>query len=146
MREITYSIGERLQPAEYISFLRRSELGRMYPKKDFEQRIGRLLQHASATVTARHQIELVGVCLGVSDFTYFLFVTDIGVARGYERNGIGRELLRRLHDAVGGPQDITVVTWSNAAAKPFYAACGIAPQDGLVGREASGWELFDIGT
>jgi ribosomal protein S18 acetylase RimI-like enzyme len=104
------------------------------------------LQHSSATVTARNQFELVGVCLGVSDLTYFLFVTDIGVARGYERSGIGRELLRRLHDSVGGPQDITLVTWSNAAAMPFYAACGITPQDGLVGRIASDWELFGIGT
>jgi len=117
----------------------------MYPKKDFELRIARLLQKTSVIVTARHRSELVGACLGVSDFTYFLFVTDIGVARGYERRGIGRELLHHLHDAVGGPEEITVVTWSNAAAKPFYAACGMVPQEGLVGREASDWELFDIG-
>jgi ribosomal protein S18 acetylase RimI-like enzyme len=144
MDEITYSTEHRPSSTEYIEFLRRSDLGRMYPKKDFAERISRLLDNASAAVTARHGPQLVGVCLGVSDFTYFLFVTDIGVARGYERRGIGRELLRRLHEAVGGPHDITIATWSNAAAKPFYEACGLTPKNGMVGKEASDWELFDI--
>jgi hypothetical protein len=88
MNEITYSTEHRPTSAEYIDFLRRSDLGRMYPKKDFVDRIGRLLENASATVTARHDSQLVGVCLGVSDFAYFLFVTDLGVARGYERRGL----------------------------------------------------------
>jgi ribosomal protein S18 acetylase RimI-like enzyme len=145
MNEINYSTKDRPSSAEYIDFLRRSDLGRMYPKKDFAARISRLLENASAAVTARHESQLVGVCLGVSDFAYFLFVTDIGVDRGYERRGIGRELMRRLHNAVGGPQDITIATWSNAAARPFYEACGLKPKVGMVGMEASDWELFDVG-
>jgi GNAT superfamily N-acetyltransferase len=144
MNEIKYSTEDRPSAAEYIDFLRRSDLGRMYPKKDFAARISRLLQNASAAVTARHESQVVGVCLGVSDFAYFLFVTDLGVARDYVRQGIGRELLRRLHDAVGGPQDITIATWSNAPARPFYEGCGMMPKNGLVGKEASDWELFDV--
>lgn len=108
----------------------------MYPEKDFEQRIARLLQHTGIVVTARHRAELVGVCLGVTDHAYFLFITDIGVVRGFERMGIGRQLLRQAHEAAGGAHDITIVTWSNASAMPFYAACGLLPQEGLVGREA----------
>jgi GNAT superfamily N-acetyltransferase len=137
MHEIAYSTVDRLRPAEYIAFLANSNLGRLYPKKNFDRRIAMLLSSADVVVTARREAELIGVCLGVTDHAYFLFVTDIGVAHGYERKGIGRELFRRAHEAAGGPDEITVVTWSNAAAMPFYAACGLSPQEGLVGREAS---------
>lgn len=138
MDGVVYSSDERLQPAEYVAFLQRCDLGRMYPKDGFDRRIARLLEHAGIVVTARCEGRLVGVCLGVTDRAYFLLITDLGVARGYERRGIGRELLRRAHQAAGGPDDITIVTWSNTAALPFYAACGLSPQTGLVGREAGG--------
>jgi hypothetical protein len=81
---------------------------------------------------------------GVTDSAYFLFITDLGVARGYERREIGRALLNRAHRTAGGPANIVMVSWSNTAALPFYAACGLVSQRGLVGREATDWEVFDV--
>ncbi|MCP3903526.1 MAG: hypothetical protein GY715_07800 [Planctomycetes bacterium] len=47
-------------------------------------------------------------------------------------------------EAAGGDEDITVTSWANRKAMPLYAACGMTPQEGLIGKEATGWDLFDV--
>jgi hypothetical protein len=85
---MTYRTNEHLAVEEYIDFLKHSDLGSMYPKQRFHERIGRLLQHASVTITARAaEGHLVGVCLGLTDFAYFLYLTDIGVDRALYTSG-----------------------------------------------------------
>ena len=141
---ITFHIGERPTPAEYIEWLRTTDLGSQYPKNGFDRRIGKLLANADVAATARENGKLVGVGLAVTDFTYFLFLTDLGVSRGYERRGIGRTLVEAIHEAAGGEDDIVFVTWANRKAMPFYAACDIKPQYGLVAKECRVWEPFDV--
>ena len=79
----------------------------------------------SVAITARNdQGKLVGIAFGITDFAYFLFVTDLGVDRDYAKQGIGRELLVRLQAVVGGEDDIKVVTIANDDATGFYEKCG----------------------
>ena len=85
---------ERLTAAEYIGFLARTDLGSQYPRERFETRIPKLLENASVSLAARNEDGLlVGVLLGLTDFAYWLYVTDLGVDRDYERRGIGRRLM-----------------------------------------------------
>ena len=140
---IAYRSDERLSSIEYILFLRASDLGTMYPRKGLEERIDRLLANVDVSVSARDGDKLVGVCMGITDYTYFFFLTDLGVSRGYERRGIGRSLVMKAHEVAGGAEDITVVTWANKRAMPMYASCGIVPHEGLIGKEAA-WELCDV--
>ncbi len=144
MDGIVYRSDERLTPPEYIAFLHTSDLGSMYPRKDFDERIERLLANAQITITARDGEQLVGVCMGITDHAYFLFLTDLGVSRDYERRGIGRLLVAKAHEVAGSAKDITIVTWGNRRAMSLYAACGIVPHDGLIGKEATEWHLFDV--
>ena len=86
---------ERITAEEYIRFLARTDLGSQYPQERFEERIGRLVRNASVSLTARDaEGELVGVLLGLTDFAYWLYVTDLGVDRRCLRQGIGRALMR----------------------------------------------------
>jgi ribosomal protein S18 acetylase RimI-like enzyme len=133
MGEIRYDAAERPSPREWLEFLRRSDLGRLYPRRDFEERFRRMVRGVDVVVTARDGDALVGLCAGLTDFAYFLFVTDLGVARGYERRGIGRGLVRRALEAAGS--DVCAVTWSNREALGFYARLGFASVPTLVGRE-----------
>jgi len=143
---IRYSSSERLRPAEYVAFLARSDLGSQYPRKAFAARIATLLENADVCVTARDDAGvLVGVCLGVTDFAYFLFLTDLGVARDFGRQGIGRRLVRCAHDAAGGPADVSVITWTNARVAPFYESCGMRRLEWAMGKDATDWELFTVG-
>jgi len=142
--DVEYRSDERLSPQEYLSFLKTSQLGSMYPRKDFGNRIARLLANAGVTITARQGGTLVGVCLGITDHAYFLFLTDLGVSRDHQRRGIGRALVERAREAAGGAEDITVVSWANAQAAALFAGLGIVPQAGLVGAEGTQWGLFDV--
>lgn len=84
---ITYK-EERLSAEEYIDFLKRTDLGSQYPKERFRERIEKLVQNASISLTARNEEgKIVGVLFGLTDFCYWLYVTDLGVDRDYE----GRE-------------------------------------------------------
>ena len=46
---------ERVSPYEYIEFLKRTDLGSQYPKERFEERIARLVESVSISLTARNE-------------------------------------------------------------------------------------------
>ncbi len=142
---INYATGERLESEEYINFLKRSDLGSQYPKANFDARIPKLLTNLDICITARNADGLlVGICFGITDWTYFLFLTDLGVDRTYAKQGIGKTLVAMAHDVAGGPADITITTISNYDAIGFYAKCGMKNQSDLVVRYCSDWEAFVV--
>ncbi len=145
MKEITIQ-EERLGKEEYIGFLAHSDLGSQYPRERFEQRIGRLVENVPISLTARDGDRIVGVCFGITDFAYWLFITDLGVDREYVRRGIGAGLLRTAHRLAGGERDIILYTCVNEDAIPFYEKCGFKPSDDVMQRsEGFEWTAFTVG-
>ncbi len=117
---------ERLTAREYIDFLRRSDLGSQYPKERFAQRIETLVRSVPISLVARNEDGLaVGVLFGLTDFSYWLFVTDLGVDRDYTRRGIGRRLMERAHELAGGEKDVAVYLVAMGDAVPFYQKLGM---------------------
>ena len=57
---------ERLTPAEYVDFLRRTDLGSQYPRERFEERIPILLGNASVSLAARNEDGLLVGVLGAT--------------------------------------------------------------------------------
>ena len=105
---------ERISADEYIDFLKRTDLGSQYPKERFEERIAKLVKNVSISLIARNENGIiVGVLLGLTDFVYWLYVTDLGVDRTYERQGIGKHLMKTAHDIAGGEKDIAVYLIAN---------------------------------
>jgi ribosomal protein S18 acetylase RimI-like enzyme len=142
---INYSTDNRPTVEEYVKFLKRSDLGSQYPRKKFGDRIRTLLENFDVGVTARDsEGRLVGVCFGITDFAYFLFVTDLGVARDYTRRGIGRTLMERIHLAAGGEADITMYTHASRPAIDFYKKCGMKIMKRGMFKEAAVYDEFDI--
>lgn len=136
---------ERLAAPEYIAFLRRTDLGSQYPAERFEQRIERLVRSASVSVTARSEDgELVGVLFAVTDYAYWMFVTDLGVDRAYTHRGIGSELMRRAHELAGGEEDIAVYLVVNENAIPFYEKLGFSPADDVMAFSHVPWTPFTV--
>ena len=71
---------ERLSAHAYIDFLKQTDLGSQYPKERFEERIAKLVDSVSLSLVARNENGLViGVLFGLTDFAYWLFITDIGI-------------------------------------------------------------------
>ena len=136
---------ERLSPKEYIDFLKRTDLGSQYPKERFEERIARLLENATISLAARNESGLlVGVLLGLTDYAYWLYVTDLGVDRAYERQGIGSELMRTAHKIAGGEKDIAVYLIANEEAVPFYEKLDMKKSDEVMEYNRIEWTGFTV--
>ena len=117
---------EWITAGEYINFLKRTDLGSQYPKERFEERIEKLVKNVSISLIARNDEGLiVGVLFGLTDFCYWLYITDLGVDRDYERQGIATKLMRTAHDLAGGQKDIAVYLIANENAVPFYEKLGM---------------------
>ena len=90
---------ERLTAEEYIDFLKRTDLGSQYPQERFDSRIRKLVNNVSISLTARNESnKVVGVLFGLTDFCYWLYVTDLGVDRAYTKQGIGKKLMKTAHE------------------------------------------------
>ncbi|MBR1752669.1 MAG: GNAT family N-acetyltransferase [Ruminococcus sp.] len=136
---------ELLSPEEYIDFLKRTDLGSQYPKERFEERVARILKNATISLAARNESGiLVGVLLGLTDYAYWLYVTDLGVDRAYERQGIGSELMRTAHKIAGGEKDIAVYLIANEEAIPFYEKLGMKKSDEVMEYNRIEWTGFTV--
>ena len=136
---------ERITAEEYIRFLKRTDLGSQYPKERFEERIARLVQTVSISLTARdEQGVLMGVLFGLTDFAYWLYVTDLGVDRDCTHQGIGRRLMRTAHQLAGGEKDIAVYLIANENAVPFYEKCGMKRAEDVMQYNHIEWTKFTV--
>lgn len=136
---------ERISSDEYIDFLKRTDLGSQYPKERFEERISKLVDNVSISLVARNENNLVvGVLFGLTDFVYWLYITDLGVDRTYERQGIGKQLMKTAHDLAGGEKDIAVYLIANENAIPFYEKLGMKKADDVMQYNNIEWTEFTV--
>ena len=138
-------VSERLSQQEYVDFLKRTDLGSQYPRERFEERIPKLLKNVSVSLAARNDDGLlIGVLLGLTDFAYWLYVTDLGVDRDYERRGIGRALMKAALEEAGGEKDIAVYLIANDNAVPFYEKKKIKKATDVMQYNHIEWTEFTV--
>ena len=136
---------ERLSSSEYIDFLKRTDLGSQYPKERFYERIKKLVKNVSISLVARNEKGLiVGVLFGLTDFCYWLYITDLGVDRNYERQGIGSKMMKKAHEIAGGEKDIAVYLIANDNAIPFYEKLGMKKADEVMKFNHIEWTEFTV--
>ncbi len=136
---------ERLSAEEYIDFLKRTDLGSQYPKERFRQRIETLVSSVQISLTARdRENRLVGALFGLTDYAYWLFVTDLGVDRAWLRQGIGRRLMKTAHELAGGEKNIAVYLIANENAVPFYQAIGMKHATDVMQDNRIEWTEFTV--
>ena len=136
---------ERISAEEYTDFLKRTNLGSQYPKERFAKRISKLVNNVSISLVARNESGLVvGVLFGLTDYVYWLYVTDLGVDRDYEGQGIGRRLMKTAHDKAGGEKDIAVYLIANENAIPFYEKLGMKKADDVMQYNHIEWTAFTV--
>ena len=136
---------ERISAAEYVEFLKRTDLGSQYPKERFAERIEKLVRNVSISLVARNEKGLaVGVLFGLTDFCYWLYVTDLGVDRDYERQGIATRLMKKAHELAGGEKDIAVYLVANENAVPFYEKLGMKRADDVMQYNHIEWTEWTV--
>ncbi len=136
---------ERLSSEEYTDFLKRTDLGSQYPKERFTERISQLVNNVTISLVARNKKGLaVGVLFGLTDYAYWLFVTDLEVDRDYENQGIGRQLMKAAHDVAGGERDIAIYLVANENAISFYEKLGMKKADDVMQYNKIEWTSFTV--
>ena len=136
---------ERITTEEYVDFLKRTDLGSQYPKERFEERIRKLVKNVSISLIARNDEGLiVGALFGLTDFCYWLYVTDLGVDRNYERQGIATRFMKTAHEIAGGEKDIAVYLIANEDAVGFYEKIGMKKADEVMKYNHIEWTEWTV--
>ena len=136
---------ERLSTDQYIEFLKHTDLGSQYPQERFHERIATLVAKVSISLVARNeQNEIIGVCFGITDFAYWLFITDLGVVRECTGLGIGTALVKKLHQLAGGEENIIMYTCYNENALGFYEKLGMKKPNDVVVLNRIDWTDFMV--
>ncbi len=126
---IAYRTGNDLDLDAVIDVYRDSTLGARRPVDDRDT-MARMLSGANLVVSAWDGERLVGISPSLSDFAFCTYLSDLAVRLDYQRQGIGRELIRRTQKE---GKSATIFLFSAPAAEPYYPHIGFS--------EGSGWML-----
>jgi GNAT superfamily N-acetyltransferase len=125
--ELAYALEPALRSEEFIDVLVRSALAERRPVHDAAT-ISGMLAHADVILTARSaEGLLVGVSRAITDFHYCTYLSDLAVDAAFQGRGIGRELIRRTHEAAGVKTLLLLL--SAPKAQTYYPHIGMRRHD-----------------
>lgn len=117
---IAYRIGNDLDLESVIDLYRASSLGERRPVDD-PGRMDLMLRNANLVVTAWDGELLAGISRALSDFSYATYLSDLAVRVSHQRQGIGKELIRRTREASGAA---ALILLAAPAAEQYYPHIG----------------------
>jgi predicted N-acetyltransferase YhbS len=121
MSTIAYCTLKGVLSAQQLADLfERSGINR--PTRDLA-RIGRMIEYANLMITAWDGDLLVGVARSLTDFSYACYLSDLAVDAAYQKQGIGRELVRLTREAAG--EDSMLLLLSAPGAMEYYPKIGM---------------------
>ena len=123
---ILYQLEPTLSVDEFVDVLQRSTLAERRPVNSIATMQG-MLANADVIVTARADKLLVGVSRAITDFAYCTYLSDLAVDEAFQRQGIGRELIRLTHQAAG--LQTTLILLAAPQAREYYPHIGMALHD-----------------
>jgi ribosomal protein S18 acetylase RimI-like enzyme len=105
---IHYENSRVISEDEFVDLLKRSTLSERRPVDD-PKCIKAMLAHANLLCTAWDGEKLVGVARSVTDFEYCCYLSDLAVDEAYQKQGIGRELIRLTQSRLGSKAKIILL-------------------------------------
>jgi len=130
MSHVSYRAGNDLDLDSVIELYRASTLGERRPV-DERERMSQMLRNANLVVTAWDGDLMVGIARSVSDFSYCTYLSDLAVRESYQKQGIGRELIRRTRELGGS---VMVILLAAPKAVDYYPRIGFT-------RHSQAWIL-----
>ncbi len=126
MPTLTYHLEPDLSPEEFVAVLVSSTLAERRPVDDLDT-IRAMLKNADLILTARLDGLLVGVSRAITDSAYCTYLSDLAVDERHQRQGIGRELIRRTHEAAG--LHTTLILLAAPKAQSYYPHVGMTKHE-----------------
>lgn len=119
---ITYRSNIRISAEQFIDVLTRSTLSERRPVDD-RDRIEKMLQHGNIIVTAWDGDLLVGISRALTDFSFCCYLSDLAVDEKFQKQGIGKELIRLTHEVAG--KDAMLILLAAPKAAEYYPKIGM---------------------
>lgn len=119
--EIEYIEGADISLDQAIELYNASTLGERRP-------IGRpeifegMLKNANLILSAWHQGKLIGISRVLTDFTYVAYLADLAVDAKYQKQGIGKRLIKETKNRLG--EECMVVLLAAPKANEYYPKLG----------------------
>ena len=123
---VAYQLEPNLTSGEFINVLVRSTLAQRRPIGETDT-IQLMLKNADVILTARSGNLLVGVSRAVTDFAYCTYLSDLAVDEQFQGRGIGKELIRRTHEAAG--LNTTLILLAAPQAQTYYPYIGMTKHE-----------------
>ncbi len=125
--DIVYAVEPGLGTEEFVDVLVRSTLAERRPI-DRPELIEAMLRQADVIVTARDGAGLlVGISRAISDFSFCTYLSDLAVDQAFQGSGIGKELIRRTHEAAG--LETQLILLAAPKARSYYPHIGMKGHD-----------------
>jgi len=117
--EISYKSDICPETAQIIDLYNSSGINR--PTANFE-RTAKMYTNANLVITAWHDEMLVGVARSLTDFCYCCYLSDLAVRLEYQKQGIGKELIRLTQKEIGDQTMLLLL--SATGAMDYYPKLG----------------------
>ena len=118
---ISYKVENNLDINEFRTVLLNSTLGERRPVDDLE-RLQKMLEFANLIITARDDGKLVGVSRSITDFGFCTYLSDLAVDKAYQKQGIGKELIKLTKNET---PDAILILLAAPAAETYYPKIGM---------------------
>jgi GNAT superfamily N-acetyltransferase len=122
MIEYKFTPGPVLDLDQLIDLYTASTLGERRPVDD-RARFRSMIDNANLTITAWDGELLVGISRSVTDWVWLTYLADLAVRVSHQRQGIGKELMRRTQAAA--PQ-ARLLLLAAPAARQYYGHVGFS--------------------
>ncbi len=119
MITIHFEESKEISAAELADVFRKSGIRR--PVEDLP-RLQKMLDQADIIMTAWDGMRLVGVARAITDFSYCCYLSDLAVDQDYQNQGIGKELVKRVHERLG--EEISLILLASPIAMDYYPKIG----------------------
>lgn len=131
---IRYRTGNDLDLDAAIDLYRASTLGERRPVDD-RDRMAAMIRNANLIVTAWDDELLVGISRALSDFSFVTYLSDLAVRASHQKQGIGKELIRRTQALAGNQAKLLLL--AAPAAEQYYPRIGFTrhPQAWMLGPD-----------
>jgi predicted N-acetyltransferase YhbS len=118
---IEYRAGNELELDQVRELYQASTLGERRPIED-RPRFAEMLKNANLVITAWEGDLLVGISRALTDFSYITYLADLAVRVSHQKQGIGKELIRRTQ--IHGGVKTSLVLLAAPAAEEYYPHIG----------------------
>ena len=123
---IDYKINTPVSVDQFIDLLRDSTLGERRPVDDRDCMEG-MINNGNLLVTAWDGEKLIGVSRSVTDFHYACYLSDLAVAKQYQKTGIGKKLIVKTQEQLG--PKCKLILLAAPAANSYYKHIGFDHND-----------------